>query len=58
MLKYVFIKSGSIALLRLGAFKSAIYEGIEVESFENKKSAQNCQSNYQNQWVVFAFNFP
>ena len=39
MLKYVLIKSGSIALLCLGAFKSAIYEGIEVESFENKKFA-------------------
>ena len=46
MLKYVFIKSSSIALFCLGAFKSAIYEGIEVESFENKKFAQNCQSNY------------
>ena len=58
MLKYVLIKSGSIALLCLGALKSAIYEGTEVESFKNQKFAQNCQSNYQNQWVVFAFNFP
>ena len=58
MLRYVLIKSGSITLLCLDAFKSAIYEGIEVESFKDKKFAQNCQSNYQNQWVVFAFNFP